>query len=71
MTRTYELRSGARLIGHREANTAYQALLDHVRSLGCREEEVLRLGADALAWRGAVYKAVPASSDLPKRRRSR
>jgi len=33
--------------------------MDYVRSLGCRDDEIARLGADALSWRGAVYRAVP------------
>ena len=64
MTRTYQLRSGARPIGVRTASTAQEALFDYVRALGCRDEEIVRLGADGLSWRGAVYKAVPASDDL-------
>jgi hypothetical protein len=34
--------------------------MDYVRSLGCRDAEVARLGADAVSWRGAVFRAVPA-----------
>jgi hypothetical protein len=58
--KTYELRSGDRPIGLRDASTPQQALLDYVRSLGCRDDEILRLGVDAVSWRGAVYRAVPA-----------
>lgn len=57
--RTYELRQGRRAIGLRGGHTAQEALTDYVRSLGCREDEIARLGADALSWRGAVYRAVP------------
>jgi hypothetical protein len=63
MNTTYELRSGDRPIGVRDASTAQQALLDYVRSLGCKDEEIMRLGVDAVSWRGAVYKAVPAPDD--------
>lgn len=59
MRKTYELRQGRRPIELRSADTAQEALLDYVRSLGCREDEVTRLGADALSWRGAVYRAAP------------
>lgn len=58
--RTYELRQGRRPIGLRDATTAQEALMDYVRSLGCRDAEVARLGADAVSWRGAVFRAVPA-----------
>ena len=57
--RTYELRQGRRAIGLRGGHTAQEVLTDYVRSLGCREDEIARLGADALSWRGAVYRAVP------------
>jgi hypothetical protein len=57
--RRYELRQGRRAIGLREGTTAQEALMDYVRSLGCRDDEIARLGADALSWRGAVYRAVP------------
>lgn len=63
MTTTYELRSGDRPIGTREASTPQQALLDYVRALGCKDDEILRLGVDAVSWRGAVYRAVPAPAD--------
>ena len=70
----YELRSGAHSIGRREAGTAQQALLDHLRSRGCSDAEITRLGPDAVSWRGAVYRATPVSTDtlpseeLPHRR---
>lgn len=57
--RTYELRQGRRAIGLRDGTTAQEALMVYVRSLGCRDDEIARLGADALWWRGAVYRAVP------------
>ena len=59
----YELRSGDNSIGQREAGTAQQALLDHLRSRGCSDVEITRLGPDAVSWRGAVYRATPVSAD--------
>ena len=67
MMRTYELRQGRRQIGLRDAATAQEALLDYVRSLGCRDNEIARLGADAVSWRGAVYRAVPVWSGEAER----
>jgi hypothetical protein len=58
MTTTYRLTSGDRLVGHRVANTPLQALFDYLRSLGCQDEEIMKLGTDVVAWRGAVYRAV-------------
>jgi hypothetical protein len=56
---TYELRAGRRSVAVRTAPSAQVALLDYVRSLGCREDEITRLGGSAVSWRGAVYEAVP------------
>lgn len=64
MRTTYQLRLGSEPIGLREANNAQEAVLDYLRSLGYREEEIVRVGSDAASWRGAVYTAVAASSDL-------
>jgi len=30
-----------------------------VRGLGCRDDEIVRLGAYAVPWRGAVFRADP------------
>jgi hypothetical protein len=58
--RTYfEVRSGGRRVALQDASTAHEALHDYLRALGCVDAEVVRLGADAAAWRGAVYRAVP------------
>jgi hypothetical protein len=62
-TSTYELRSGDHRIGIREASTAQQALLDYLRARGCADAEIMRLGPDAVSWRGAVYRAVPVAPD--------
>ena len=62
-TNTYELRSGEHPIGLRQAPTPQQALLDYLRSRGCLDGEITRLGPDAVSWRGAVYRAVPVSKD--------
>jgi hypothetical protein len=64
-TSTYELRSGEHRIGLREASTAQQALLDYLRSRGCSDAEITRLGPDAVSWRGAVYRAVRVPADEP------
>jgi hypothetical protein len=59
MEQRYEVQSGRRTIGIRSAPSAQMALLDHVRAMGCRDAEIMRLGADSVAWRGAVFRAVP------------
>lgn len=62
----YEVQSGRRSLGIREAPTAQIALLDHARSLGCHDNEIMRLGIDSIAWRGAVFRAVPAPEETPR-----
>jgi hypothetical protein len=57
----FEVRSGGQRVAVQVATTAYEALHDYLRGLGCMDAEVVRLGADAAAWRGAVYRAVPAA----------
>lgn len=59
MEQHYEVRAGRRTVGVRAAPTAQIALLEHARSLGCRDDEIMKLGVDAIAWRGAVFRAVP------------
>ena len=63
MQQTYEVHSGRRAVAIREAPSAQIALLDHLRSMGCRDAEVMKLGIDSIAWRGAVFRAVPVSRD--------
>ena len=62
MLKDYEIRSGERPVSIRSAPSAQQALLDYVKSLGCRDSEIVRLGQAAVSWRGARYTAVLAPS---------
>jgi hypothetical protein len=57
---SYEVRSGRRAVALLVASTAQEALFDYMRALGCRDNEIVRMGTDAAAWRGAVYSVVPA-----------
>ena len=61
---TYEIRAGARPVSLKDAPSAQQALLDYVKSLGCRDAEIIRLGSASVAWRGARYTAVPATRSI-------
>jgi hypothetical protein len=36
-----------------------EALLEHLRSLGCQEKDIIRLGTRSVSWLGAVYRATP------------
>ena len=65
MGTSYVVRSGQREVGLRSASTAHEALRDYLRGIGCRDDEIVRMGDDAAAWRGAMYRAVPAAGDPP------
>jgi hypothetical protein len=62
MYKTYEVHSGVRVVGVRTASTPQAALFDYVRSLGCLDEEIMKLSPDVIAWRGSVFKAVAQGS---------
>lgn len=63
MATMYEIRSASKAVSVQDASSPQEAVLSYVRSLGSRDDEITRLGADAVAWRGAVFRAVPAASD--------
>lgn len=59
MDTSYDVRSGRHKVATKQASSAQEALIDYVRGLGCRDDEIVRLGADAVSWRGAVFRAEP------------
>jgi hypothetical protein len=63
MYQTYEVHSGDRLVGVRTASTPQAALFDYVRSLGCLDDEIMKVAPDVISWRGAVFKAVVQGSN--------
>jgi hypothetical protein len=67
MRTTYEVRSGRRPLATRQAWSAHDAVFDYVRSLGCPQDEVVCLGAGAVSWRGAVYRAEPVADEAVER----
>ena len=40
------------------ASTPREALVDYLRSLGCADDDMVRVDMDAMSWHGAVYTAV-------------
>jgi hypothetical protein len=60
---SYEIRAGRRAVSIKDAPSAQLALIDYVRSLGCKDAEIVRLGAAAVSWRGARYTAVAVPGD--------
>jgi hypothetical protein len=57
---TYEIRQGERAIALQDGNDAQEAVLEYIRSCGSREDEIQRIGPGKVAWRGAIFHAVPA-----------
>ncbi len=45
-------------MSHQFSVSALQAVVDHVRMYGVKDDEIRRLGVDSVSWRGAQFKAV-------------
>ena len=58
MSKKYEIYSGRRIVSTQYSVTALQAVIDHVRSYGVKDDEIRRLGVDSVSWRGARFSAV-------------
>ena len=58
MTYKYEIRSGRRVVSHQYSVSPLQAAVDYVRSFGTSDSEIMRVGVDVVAWRGARFTAV-------------
>lgn len=63
MVKTFEIRSGRRTVAVQDSVSPLQAAVDYVKSLGCRDDEIVRLGVDSVAWRGARFSAALAPSE--------
>ena len=63
MTRKYEIRSGRRTVSVRDSVTPLQAVVDYVSMYGCKRDEIVTLGVDTVAWRGARFTAVLAPAE--------
>jgi hypothetical protein len=57
MTESYEIWLGRNRIAVHDAGSPLLALVEYLRGEGARDDDILRLGTDAVAWRGAVYRA--------------
>ena len=67
MSKQYEILSGRRVVSKQYSVSPLQAAVDYVRSMGCSDDEIKRLGVDSVAWRGARFSAVliPAEPSVP------
>ena len=58
MLKTYEIYSGRKVVSTQYSVSTSQAVVDYVRSLGVKDDEIRRLGVDSVSWRGAHFRAV-------------
>ena len=58
ITTSYEILCGRRRISLQRASSAREALVEYLRAMGCRDEEMSAHGPAAMSWNGAVYRAV-------------
>jgi hypothetical protein len=58
VTKKYEIRSGRRTVSVRYSVTPLQAVVDYVSTFGCQRDEIVTIGVDTVAWRGARFSAV-------------
>jgi len=61
----YEIHSGRRLVSTQFSVSPLQAVVDYVRTYGVKDDEITRLGADSVSWRGARFKAVLVRTESP------
>ena len=59
MRTSYDIRSGRRVVSHQNAATSREALIEYLKGMGCRDDEILTMGTEAVSWRGAVFTAAP------------
>jgi len=60
VSKKYEIRSGRRTVSIQYSSSPLQAAVDYVRTLGVSNDEIVRLGPETVAWRGARFSAVVA-----------
>lgn len=56
---SYSVFSGRRAVAVRKAWSPAEAVIEYLAGLGCRGDEIMRMGPNAVIWRGATFTAVP------------
>lgn len=56
---TYGIQLMGREVSRRDEIDPQLAVLDYLHSMGCEDEDIVRVGNDSASWRGALYTAVP------------
>jgi len=64
-TKKYEIYSGRRVVSTQYSVSPLQAVVDYVRSYGVKDDEIVRLVADCVSWRGARFRAELAAPATP------
>jgi hypothetical protein len=57
--RSYSVYSGRRAVGVWRAWSPAEAVIEYLAGMGCRSTEIVRIGPDAVIWRGATFRAAP------------
>jgi hypothetical protein len=55
----YSVYSGRRSVGVRKAWNGAEAVIDYLTTMGCRSNEIVTMGPNAVVWRGATFTAKP------------
>ncbi len=56
---SYSVYSGRRVTGVRRAWSPAEAVIEYLADMGYRGTEIVRLGPNAVSWRGATFTAEP------------
>ena len=59
----YSVYSGRRSVGIRKAWSGAEAVVEYLTTLGCRGDEIVTLGPNAVVWRGATFTAAPVTPE--------
>jgi hypothetical protein len=63
MSKKFEIHSGRRVVSTQYSVSPLQAAVDYVRMFGGADDEIRRVGVDAVSWRGARFNAVLAPTE--------
>ena len=56
---SYSVYSGRRAVAVKKAWSGAEAVIEYLTAMGCKGNELVTLGPNAVTWRGATFKAVP------------
>lgn len=60
---SYSVYSGRRAVGIKKAWSPAEAVIEYLAGLGCRGDELVRMGPNAVIWRGATFSAAPVPTE--------